>query len=142
MRIRLVKIVEPIAVNIKHEKNFSILESWHYNFRLRIGTAGNVPREFIHVWNDDRFGFLPARATHALAQRNTCACDRSLKWPEYQFISLDQIKSDPEKIEGLLKCRCDVGKVGGSIAFTADERYNLRKQFLVAIGFRCRRGDG
>lgn len=60
-----------------------------------------MPREGIYIWDDKRLPREPTCAADPSTSCYTCASNIPLEWPKHQLISLYQVETYPEEVEGL-----------------------------------------
>ena len=84
-----------------------------------------MPGELIDVRHDDRFSLFEAGATHASAFPDPRAGYRTLEGAEDQFLSADEIETDPKPAKLLLQGSRNVAQVGDQVLLLTDQRFDL-----------------
>ena len=90
-----IKCIQIFAVYIQNGHDLAFPEYRNDYFAARQAAAGNVAGKPFNIGDDNAFLALPSRPAHSPAERNTAACDRTLKRAQYQLITFDNIKTGP-----------------------------------------------
>jgi hypothetical protein len=128
------------AVQIKNAPQRAMLHQWDNQFRARAGIAYDMAGKCADIRNQCGFQTLTRRAAHAFSQRDSCASRLTLKRPQHQLATLEEIETNPIHFrQEVVKQRGRVRGIGYRILFAGEETGQLQLQFPIQL--RLRGGD-
>ena len=136
LTVNAVKSVKFPAVNVYKSNYIAPAQNGNDNFAARQAAAGDVSRKLLNIGNDDAFLALPRCPAHSPSERNSAACDRTLKRPQYQLITFDNIKSCPPESECTVKKSSDVGHICNAVILSLDKGFNLLIDKAILVSLR------
>ena len=87
--------------------------------------------KFFDIRHDDRFFGCVAMPANAFPEINPRASQCSLKRSENELVFFCYVKSNPKKSERFFENCGDVCEIGDQIIFAGNERFDLRRDFVV-----------
>ena len=93
--VGFIKCIQIFAVYIQNGHDLAFPEYRNDYFAAGKTAAGDVAGKLFNIGDDNAFLALPRRPAHSPAERNTAACDRTLKRAQHQLITFDNIKTGP-----------------------------------------------
>ena len=102
-----------------------------------------MPRELVHVRNDQGAGLLPGRAADAAAVADAGAGNGALERAQHQFFTAavrggeHAVESGPVESHPGVDGRRDVGHVGDFVGLAADQGFHFLQKLLVFSFFLC-----
>ena len=124
-----------LAVDVQNGRHGAVFEDWNYDFAAGECAAGNVSREFVHIFNYNGLALFPCCAAYPLPISDAGAGNRPLERSQYQFFTGNLVKAAPKEAECLRKGGSYVGKIGHDVTFSLNQTQNLRQKFLVFVFF-------
>lgn len=130
--VGLSEVVQLIAVDVQNSEYGAVLVHDRNNdLRASGRTAGDMTGELVDVRDDRRLPRTISRSADALIEVDPRAGNRSLKRSEDKLALLCDIETDPEKSTRLFEHRGDVREIRGNVAFTLDQRRDLRLDLSI-----------
>lgn len=98
----LVETVKNRTIDIEHPDDLATTAHRDHDFRVARAIASDVTVELVDIVNELSSPLCHCRTTHPAADRDPHAGRFALKWPQYQGLALQQIKTDPVDLRQLL----------------------------------------
>src|SRR5271156_3245310 len=142
--IVLIEAVRARAVDIEDAEERPAANERHHDFRARVGVAGDVAGERMHIRHDYRLAARGGRAAYAALQGDAHARHFALKRSEHQLAASQEIKSRPVELgQRVVNEGRGIGAIRESVALAREHAGQLLLELgkgarLVEAGSRWR----
>ena len=130
-----IESIGPRAIKVKDTQEPFAIDHRHHQFRTRRRIAGDVSRELMHVGHQHALTALRRRTAHAPTHGNAHTGRLTLKWPEHQLLSAQEIKAGPVQIGQTVEHESrEIRAIGDKVRFAGQQAGNRPLQVRVTGG--------